>query len=485
VVYKSAVTTNLDLLNQTYYRGSAYDGCYLVVDAVCGYYDGGYAHYGELYNWSYNRICDLGDDLAAPTNLSANGAALSWTRNASGYQIVEFAPSPLPATWRDFGTAARDAGYEGCCQGTESEPVTGEGLEDYTRGKTRYNVKNIPVYYDVSRASSSFQTQVKNALDTTIGVINGVISDYGYRLQAKQKISVSNSNASHRTWIEDTTLPDGITVIAGTNDALGGPSYNWGNWESETGAGGLIFRSRSLVYENAENPYMSASPLPVVLEEVLEGMGCGNDILTNPRSVFSDFVMNGKPGDIQNNTSQGVYDLSVVRMTYSLPTAPTPHEAALVLKPGRGQYCAGRNADGAALSFLPPGETFTARIWTASGSWFSGYSNTVAFTVPSRPPTFAWTYAKTQGGRFNLTAQEWNAFTQNVNLVRQYKSKAVYSFTSAVKGNIFTAAMYNQARAAIQQIGGGAGGYIPQVAAGQTITAQMVNVLVSEINVIT
>jgi hypothetical protein len=103
----------------------------------------------------------------------------------------------------------------------------------------------------------------------------------------------------------------------------------------------------------------------------------------------------------------------------------------------------------------------------------------------SRPPTFAWTYAKTQGGRFNLTAAEWNAFTQNVNAVRQYKGKAAYSFTNAVRGSPFTAALYNQARAEIQQIGGGAGGYIPRAAAGQTITAQMVNALVSEINVIT
>lgn len=122
--------------------------------------------------------------------------------------------------------------------------------------------------------------------------------------------------------------------------------------------------------------------------------------------------------------------------------------------------------------------------------WFRAYdtgdtgTTTISVTVPqavTRPSNFSWTYAKVQGGTFNLTATEWNNFTSRINAFREYKKLSDYSFTRAYSGNNFTAAMYNQARIAIQAISG-YGTYIPTVTKGQQITAYMMNVLVSELN---
>lgn len=98
-----------------------------------------------------------------------------------------------------------------------------------------------------------------------------------------------------------------------------------------------------------------------------------------------------------------------------------------------------------------------------------------------RPSNFSWTYTKTSGGAFNLTATEWNNLTARINAFRKYKGLSNYSFTTAYKGNNFTATMYNQARLAIQAISG-YGTYIPTVTKGQVVTAYMLNVLVSELN---
>lgn len=122
--------------------------------------------------------------------------------------------------------------------------------------------------------------------------------------------------------------------------------------------------------------------------------------------------------------------------------------------------------------------------------WFRAYyagdtgTTTISVTVPqavTRPNNFSWTYSKVQGEEFNLTATEWNNFTSRVNAFREYKGLSDYSFTTAYSGNTFTAAMYNQARIAIQAISG-YGTYIPTVTKGQQITAYMMNVLVSELN---
>lgn len=100
-----------------------------------------------------------------------------------------------------------------------------------------------------------------------------------------------------------------------------------------------------------------------------------------------------------------------------------------------------------------------------------------------RPDDFSWTYSKEKGGKFNLTAIEWNALAERINEFRAYKGLDNYSFNTAYSGNKYMAYMYNQARLAIQGISG-YGTYIPTVSSGETITADMMNTLVSELNAI-
>ena len=100
-----------------------------------------------------------------------------------------------------------------------------------------------------------------------------------------------------------------------------------------------------------------------------------------------------------------------------------------------------------------------------------------------RPSNFSWTYTKTQGGNFNLTAAEWNSLTARINAFREYKGLSSYSFTYAYKGNDFTAVMYNQAVNAIKGISG-YGSYLYTVSSGDTVTAAGLNALRDELNAI-
>lgn len=431
VVYKSSVTTSLDLINRTIYPGSDYDDCYLIIESAPVYYytSGGtnYVTYGMEYQYSYNKISDLNNTKSKPTSLSWSGTKLSWTRNSTGYPTVEFCPTSLPSYYEGFRTAGRDVAYEVCCQGTESDNVSGESL--YTRGKTRYGMKSIPVYYDTSRASSSFAREVRYAIDDAIDIINNVISDYGYELESKVAVSVSDSNASYDTDVADTSLDDGITVIAGTNDELDGPWYNWGNWWDEVDDDGYIFRSKCLIYENEEYPSMN-DVLVVVLEEMLESMGCGNDHCTNPYSIFSDFVKTNKADDIVNNVSQGVYDLSVVRMTYSLDITETIEEAAIVLKPSRGQYRASYNSTSTRLDFLEPGTSYNVKVWMAYYGAYSDYSTSLTVSIPALTVSDLVTTRVNSGFKFSWTGTS-SASGYRVRLVRNYDSYEITRTTSS------------------------------------------------------
>jgi hypothetical protein len=83
---------------------------------------------------------------------------------------------------------------------------------------------------------------------------------------------------------------------------------------------------------------------------------------------------------------------------------------------------------------------------------------------------FAWATEKVQGEEFKLTADEWNALASFVNS----KRSRAYSFTVAVKGNDFTAAMYNEV---VEAIGEGT-----EVEKGDIITADLLNELVANAN---
>lgn len=85
----------------------------------------------------------------------------------------------------------------------------------------------------------------------------------------------------------------------------------------------------------------------------------------------------------------------------------------------------------------------------ASLSWF--YTIKQGTSSYTRPSNWSWATSKVAGSTFNITATEWNNFCTRINEFRRYKLGLGndYTFTTAYKGNAFTAAMYNQARNAI------------------------------------
>lgn len=161
-----------------------------------------------------------------------------------------------------------------------------------------------------------------------------------------------------------------------------------------------------------------------------------------------------------------------------------------------GSLSAHASSTSCSFSGLTPNTdyTVTARIhWSStptsgldmttaiSGSHMTKPGATPPDPEPERPSYFYWDTAKTSGAKFNLTASEWNRLISNINSVRSYLGYSSASFTKAVAGNEFTAAMFNQARSAIITISGFSG-YISQATSGGKVYANMLNALRDGIN---
>lgn len=85
------------------------------------------------------------------------------------------------------------------------------------------------------------------------------------------------------------------------------------------------------------------------------------------------------------------------------------------------------------------------------------YSPLITITLGGRPDNFSWTSNISKGTKLTvsgtnviiLTAAEWNSFTAKINAFRNYKGYGNYAFTTVSKNTKFTAAIFNEARNAI------------------------------------
>ena len=165
-------------------------------------------------------------------------------------------------------------------------------------------------------------------------------------------------------------------------------------------------------------------------------------------------------------------------------------------KQSSGSLSAHASSASCSFSGLTPNTDYTVRAhirWSTTST--SGLDRTTIIsgrhmtkpgaTPPDpgkeRPGYFYWDTAKTSGAKFNLTASEWNRLISNINSVRSYLGYSNASFSKAISGNEFTAAMFNQARSAIISISGFSG-YIPQATSGGKVYANMLNALQGGIN---
>lgn len=108
------------------------------------------------------------------------------------------------------------------------------------------------------------------------------------------------------------------------------------------------------------------------------------------------------------------------------------------------------------------------------------------FTGSNRPLSWNWETYPVQGGKISITAANWNAFLARINEFRTYKGIAAitpYPGMGAIQGEQVTAAKYKLAKSFIQGIPG-YGTYIPEVNAGDKITAYQFNQIRDELNAI-
>lgn len=142
---------------------------------------------------------------------------------------------------------------------------------------------------------------------------------------------------------------------------------------------------------------------------------------------------------------------------------------------------------GATVKVKYYGYTGSSTTWYKFYGWYTGtsasgtckgYTRELEFTMSAAALTlygyvvvqysaFSWTYAKTTGATFNLTADEWNGLWQYI----EARKNRYIAHTRASTGLQFTATMYNQA---VSGIGAGT-----TVSRGQRITAALMNALVT------
>lgn len=139
------------------------------------------------------------------------------------------------------------------------------------------------------------------------------------------------------------------------------------------------------------------------------------------------------------------------------------------------------------FSGLNQGQTYNFKAqavfnWNSTDLW-SYYIREVNVTTSSRPASFSWDTQKTSGATCNLTASEWNRLTVKINEFRAYKNLSSYSFTTASAGNVFTAAIFNQARNAISAMN--TSGLPGTKSTGDYVNASDLNALRDTLNAIT
>ncbi len=83
----------------------------------------------------------------------------------------------------------------------------------------------------------------------------------------------------------------------------------------------------------------------------------------------------------------------------------------------------------------------------------SSYTATRSFTISLRPSDWSWSSTYTKGDPFNITATEWNNFTERINEFRDYKGFSFYSFSAlAGAGKNANASHFNEAIDAIDDM---------------------------------
>lgn len=113
------------------------------------------------------------------------------------------------------------------------------------------------------------------------------------------------------------------------------------------------------------------------------------------------------------------------------------------------------------VSGLAPGTTYSCNVQSRTATETVWYRAVQFTTADARPGAWAWrsdiragaALARAEGGKLLcvISWDEWIAFCENINAVRDYKGLSAYPFTVPVSGATpLSAAIVNEAREAIE-----------------------------------
>ena len=440
------------------YRDDRYEGMYCFYSAT---YTDSYGDTSYMYNYTskinFNR---LNTYPSVTYDSSTNRIQLS--SSYSGKFLMEFYRSGYNPT--GYSESVRNEFFLTSIASLEGG-LSGYYYIDYnTLNRWR---KNKTYTVGIQYLDTQNRNVLYNAINDAIYEVNQIMSEFGITFK---KIATTS--------YADTT--GDITFICGSHYDLWGyePSFEdgWynGTWSTDIDYDGYIEGATIKLRNDGE---WHCTYRSVALEELLQSMGAGYDQIEYlDNTVHSEFIYLDKPDYVTT------VDKNILRITYSdnIDADMSAEDVAVQINPTNGATNISNNQK---LSFLTGGCTYYIKVYVVNSSGKLSYPTSLTIAVPLkiRPSDFRWTYPKTSGGNFNLTASEWNSFTSKINEFRDYCNLSTYIFTTAYTGNTFTAAMYRQARTAIQAIDG-YGTYIPYVYSGDDITADMMNILVSELN---
>lgn len=440
--------------------------------------------YASGFGWCTSGSHTSCKIYSMPYNIAYANGKVTFNCDTSSYVTAcEFNTSKTQYPYSTYSDEARELFYEAACQQTE----TNYEHKFYNKKFKRWNKTQVTVGVNfMSSVSSSLQADFKGYVQQTIDIVNSHTAGSGFSLKLVDGITGgSYSDYENRNGQGD------IQVWWGNYEELWDEpvpdDYRYfGMWESNAESSGTYITEAS-VRLCTEKVWMM-NYQGITYEEIVEALGAGNDVRYTAESVYSDFWFTNKNLNSSNVLDPYTNDLYVLEMLYNYDLPSNVDNwviAKMINAPNGARSVTTRYSSSGAidLTFLDSDTTYNIRLISADYDNTSEYSSYKSITTPKRPDYFSWDTQKVQGQNFKLTAAEWNSLTRNINMIRTYKNYDTYSFTTVSTGDIITAAIYNEARKAIQDISG-YGTYIPTVAAGDEITAYCLNQIVSELNAI-
>lgn len=469
----ASIGTLGDAISHSFYLDSE-EKVYVVFVAYCPNSDG-----RMVYNNHTSR-----EIYSTPYNIAYADGQVTFNCDTSSYVTAcEFNTSTTKYPYSTYSDAARKLFYEAACQETE----TNYEHKFYNKKFKRWNKTQVTVGVNfMSSVSSSLRADFKGYVQQTVDIVNSYTAGSGFSLKLIDGITGGtykdyqnrNGNGDIQVWwgnyeeLWNEAVPD---------------SYRYfGMWETNAEESGTYITEAS-VRLCTEKVWMM-NYQGITYEEIVEALGAGNDVRYIAESVYSDFWFTNKNLNSSNVLDPYTNDLYVLEMLYNYDLPSNVDNwviAKMINAPNGARSVKTRYSSSGAidLTFLDSNTTYNIRLISADYDNTSEYSSYKSITTPKRPDYFSWDTQKVQGQSFKLTAAEWNSLTRNINMIRTYKNYDTYSFTTVLTGDTVTAAIYNEARKAIQGISG-YGAYIPTVAARDEITAYCLNQIVSELNAI-